>query len=1042
MLRCAFVFLICATLSVSLLGQTPPSAPSSPKLDSSKEALVYERINNLVRFESDGTGIRDTTAVIRIQSQAAIQELGQLIFGYSAASETLDIDYVRVRKPDGQVVETPVANAQDFAPDVLREAPMYSDYRQRHVSVVNLQPGDVLEYHTVTHVKPLAPGEFWYEYKFAKQFVVRDEQLQIDIPKSREVKLKSSPDQKYETRDTGDRRIYTWTIKDFMPDRKRNQDDDSDDSEFQPDVQISTFTDWAQVARWYNKLQGERVVVDDSVRKKAEELTRGATTPVAKTHRLYDYVALNIRYVSLSFGVGRLQPHAASEVLQNGYGDCKDKHTLLEALLRAEDIKSYPVLISSDRKIDPDVPSPAQFDHVITAVPFGKDKSAFTWLDATAEVAPYGLILYQLRNKQALLASDDVNAGLVRTPADVPIKNKMVLNLDGRFTETGALDASMDLTAQGDSDWPLRAALRRVSQADLQRVLEYLSGAWGFPGDVSDTHLDALEDTSKPFHLSYHLHRDNYFKVPTSGTSFSLLPPAGRLPARPAGKKSGAEPIDVGPAEERIYRGHIQFPANFTVHIPDATKMTRDYGEYSVSYTLNKNVLDGERRVVLKVNELPAQRRADYESFRTVTNSASEQGMWCSITPASAAAVAAAAKSGGTPNEMQKSAVAALERSDFSTAVDLLKRALDQDAKQKDAWDDLGRAYAGLNQHNQAIDAFRKQIEIDPYHQRANKDLAAELQQQGKLDEAVTTYRKQTEITPSDKSAHKNLGLLLAQQQHDPEAQTELEIAASIPPDDPEVKMALAQVYARTGNKEKSEALMKALTGVAESASGADIYAAALRPDVDPAQSLHDARQTLDDIGDQFDSGEYDRLGPSAFSSMNLVALAWARVGWANLLQGETLVAMQYLNSAWLLSQSGTVANRLAGALEKEGQKEKARHMFALAAAAEGADAPASRAELTKLSASQTAADKELSQAAAELLQMRTVKLPSGTPGSTAKVGLVFYNSTKPERAEYLSGDASLRDASDKLREQDFQVKFPDVSSIKIVRQGTLSCSA
>jgi tetratricopeptide (TPR) repeat protein len=471
--------------------------------------------------------------------------------------------------------------------------------------------------------------------------------------------------------------------------------------------------------------------------------------------------------------------------------------------------------------------------------------------------------------------------------------------------------------------------------------------------------------------------------------------------------------------------------------------MTRDYGEYSMSYTLIKNVLDAERRVVLKINELPAQRRADYESFRTVTNRVSEEGLWCSITPASAAAVAAAAKSGGTPGEMQKSAVAALQRSDFTTAVDLLKRAVEQDAKQKDAWDDLGRAYAGLNQHEQAIQAFRKQIEIDPYHQRANKDLAAELQQQGKLEEAIATYRKQTEITPSDKSAHKSLGLLLSQQQHDQEAQTELEIAASIPPDDPEVKMALAQVYARTGNKEKSEALMKALTGVAASASGADLYAAALRADVDPNQCLHDARQTLDDIGDQFDSGEYDRLGPSAFSAMNLVALAWARVGWAKLLQGETLEAMQYLNSAWLLSQSGTVANRLARTLEKEGQQEKARHMFALAAAAGGPEAQASREQLAKLSASPAAADKEISQASAELLQMRTVKLPGvASSNASAQVGLVFYNSTKPERAEYLSGDASLRPTSDKLREKDFVVKFPDVSSIKIVRQGTLSCSS
>jgi hypothetical protein len=143
---------------------------------------------------------------------------------------------------------------------------------------------------------------------------------------------------------------------------------------------------------------------DPAIQKKAAELTAGATTSSEKARRIYDYVAKDFRYVSLSFGVGRFQPHAASEVLAAGYGDCKDKHTLLQALLRAAGIQSYPVLIGFGRKLDADVPSPAQFNHVITAAKMGTD---WTWLDATQEVAPYGHLLYELRNQHALLASDD-----------------------------------------------------------------------------------------------------------------------------------------------------------------------------------------------------------------------------------------------------------------------------------------------------------------------------------------------------------------------------------------------------------------------------------------------------------------------------------------------------------------------------------------------------------------------------------------------------------------------------------------------------------
>jgi len=81
-----------------------------------------------------------------------------------------------------------------------------------------------------------------------------------------------------------------------------------------------------------------------------------------------------------------------------------------------------------------DVPSPAQFDHVITAARLGSG-TALTWLDTTPEVTPFGLILYQLRNKQAVLASEDSEGGLQRTPADSPIKTFMHFTLDGKFTE-------------------------------------------------------------------------------------------------------------------------------------------------------------------------------------------------------------------------------------------------------------------------------------------------------------------------------------------------------------------------------------------------------------------------------------------------------------------------------------------------------------------------------------------------------------------------------------------------------------------------------
>ena len=1028
--------LVCS-MSADALGQA--SASSRQKTNDAEEAAVFERILNRAHFENDGTEVSETEAVVRIQSQAGVEEFGQLVFGYSSATEKLEVEYVRVRKPDGQVVVTPESTAQDFAPDVLKEAPMYSDYRQRHISVAALQPGDTLEYRTVTRVlTPLAAGHFWYEHSFPKGVAVNEDRLEIDIPKAREVKLKT-PTRKPEIQETGDRRVYTWVVKDIQP--ERDKDNDEMDEDTGPDVQLTTFTDWKQVAQWYAKLQGERMTVDDNVRKKALELTKGADTPTEKARRLYDFVARNVRYVSISLGIGRYQPHSASDVLQNGYGDCKDKHTLLSALLRAEGIQSYPVLIGSTRKLDADVPSPAQFDHVITAARLGTG-TGLTWLDTTPEVTPFGLILYQLRNKQAVVASDDSEGGLQRTPADSPIKTFVHFTLDGKFSEFGALDATLEFTAQGDRDWPMRASFRRFSQAQWKDFVKVLSANWGLPGDVDDVQLDPIEDTSKPFHLKYHLRQDRYFVVPSTSVNFRPIPPLGMPAIRASGKSK--EPLDIGPAGEMDYRVRLQFPSNYTVHTPTAVKMSRDYGDYSSTYSQNKGILEGERKLNVKMNALAAARRADYESFRNATQSDQDQLLSCTIlTPSGQGAETAASKMEGTPVELHKAGVKALQSKDYRGAIDLLKRAVDADASLKDEWYDLGLAYAGANHHAEAIGAFRKQIELDPNHKHANGDLAMELQQTGKTEDAIAAYRKQLETAPYEKTTHKNLGLLLAQLGRDADARTELEAAAAIPPDDPETKLALAQVYGRLGENTQAQELMKGLTGSAGADAGPDIYASALKDDIDPAQTETDAQQVLYDIGGQFDSGELDRLGPSAFSSMRLVALAWSRIGWAKFKRGENLAAMQFLTSAWLLSQSGTVGNRLGQVLEKQGQPEKARHMYALAVVAGGSDVQDSRARLAKLAGDPGAAEKDIAQAPADLAQARTVKLEpiTGKPVS-ARFNLVFDSSPRPERAEFVDGDESLRSASEQLREKDFPVRFPDVSSVKIVRRGLLSCGA
>jgi hypothetical protein len=179
--------------ALSVIAQGPPSKPGPSKADYSQEGFVIEQFSRKERFENDGTSSREDTARAKIQSEAGVQRYGLLTFSYPSATGTFEIGYVRVRKPDGTVVETPPEGMQDMAAEITRQAPFYSDLHEKHVAVKGLSVGDVVEYRTEEHTtKPLASGQFWTEYTFARDQIVLDEQVEISVPRERAIKMTSA----------------------------------------------------------------------------------------------------------------------------------------------------------------------------------------------------------------------------------------------------------------------------------------------------------------------------------------------------------------------------------------------------------------------------------------------------------------------------------------------------------------------------------------------------------------------------------------------------------------------------------------------------------------------------------------------------------------------------------------------------------------------------------------------------------------------------------------------------------------------------------
>src|SRR6266571_1841055 len=590
--------------------------PNGKAPDYTQESFVIEQMHSHYRFEADGTGRKETTARIRVQSEAGVQQWGQLQEGYNSANERVEIPYVRVLKEDGSVVKASADAVQDLSAPIEREAPVYTDYRQKHITVPGLRPGEVLEYDMVTVIHtPLAAGQFWADYEFDKANITLDETLDVDVPAGRTLKLKCKPGMDPKITDENGRRTYHWSgshlereddsakAKDKDKKKKKRRPDDD-----KPDIQLTTFESWEQIGRWYAGLEKDRRKPSPEVRAKAQELTKGLNTDLEKTEALYDFVAKNFRYVSLSLGVGRYQPHAASDVLHDQYGDCKDKHTLLASLLEAEGLHASSVLINSSRKLDPDMPSPSQFDHVITLLPLGKEE---VWMDTTSEVAPFRLLAFSLRKKQALVIPADGTPHLEETPDDTPTPDSERSEIDGRVNELGKLEAKVNYVFRGDEELLLRSIFRRVPQAQWQRVAENINSSLG-GGDITNLKISDPAATREAFTLSYNVSRANFLDWSKKKSEIALPLSQFNLPELDSDDDGpDAEPLKLGPKAEYFYSVKIELPAKYTARAPLPFSLERDYAEYEASYKIEGTTYIAGRKLTLRLEELPAARASD-----------------------------------------------------------------------------------------------------------------------------------------------------------------------------------------------------------------------------------------------------------------------------------------------------------------------------------------------------------------------------------------------------------------------------------------------
>ena len=130
--------------------------------------------------------------MVHLQADATVRQFGLLSFPYAADSETVELRYVRVCKPDGSVLKTDLSAVQDIAAENTQEASLHSDEPQLQLPVRSLSAGDRLEYEAVSDVrKAEASNGFWSAQRFERNAVTLGQRIELRFPSSRKVTVLS-----------------------------------------------------------------------------------------------------------------------------------------------------------------------------------------------------------------------------------------------------------------------------------------------------------------------------------------------------------------------------------------------------------------------------------------------------------------------------------------------------------------------------------------------------------------------------------------------------------------------------------------------------------------------------------------------------------------------------------------------------------------------------------------------------------------------------------------------------------------------------------
>ena len=428
------------------------SLPCAAELEEGKDAVLLEESLEIEIVSETLARVRYSNRT-KVLTGKGVEEKRFASISYNP-SVTIREFRAAVIPPEGKRTEVKKQWFQDGAAFASFE--LYSDSKYRAVEFPGVVPGSILEYQYLEEIHNLFYVQGFSRFDLQEKIPVRMKVFTVRAPTSFPLRFATKGSPEYTKEEKDGMVVNRWQVRDVPA--LEDEIGMPPDEDVIPHVQVymRTFNyddrrieanDWNGIARWTRELSRDREVPGDEVTAKARELTAGLTDPIAKARRIYEFIQKNINYVAISLGIGGWQPHDNGAVFRNRYGDCKDKATLLIAMLQAVGVRAYAVFILTrdEGLTDRDYPS-ANFNHAIAALP---EADGYLFMDPTSETAPFGDLPWVDQGANVLVVKEDGSGEMTQTPLFPPERNRIQWLVTATLGMDGDLEGSYTIEAFG-----------------------------------------------------------------------------------------------------------------------------------------------------------------------------------------------------------------------------------------------------------------------------------------------------------------------------------------------------------------------------------------------------------------------------------------------------------------------------------------------------------------------------------------------------------------------------------------------------------------